>query len=50
MVLCTDEELNVFIHEQYAASRDKYPDNFPLSYRPLEFEQKRDNEVKDSSV
>jgi hypothetical protein len=46
MAPCTDEELSVFIHEHYAASRDEYPDNFPLSYRLLESEQKRDNEVK----
>ena len=46
MAPCMDEELNVFIHQNYAASRDKFSNNFPLSYRLLESEQKRDNEVK----
>jgi hypothetical protein len=42
---CHDEELNLFIEEHYAASKDEYPANFPLSYCLLEAEQQKDQEV-----
>jgi hypothetical protein len=39
MAPCHSEELNAFIEEHYAASKEDYPADFPLSYHLLEAEQ-----------
>jgi hypothetical protein len=42
----TSEELNAFIEEHYAASKEDNPADFPISYRLLQSEQQKDCEVK----
>jgi DNA-binding transcriptional regulator/RsmH inhibitor MraZ len=46
MAPCHSEELNAFIEEHYAASKEDYPADFPISYRLLQSEQQKDREVK----
>jgi hypothetical protein len=46
MAPCRSEELNAFIEEHYAARKEDYPADFPISYRLLQSEQQKDCEVK----
>ena len=43
---CYDEELNLFIEEHYAVSKEEYPADFPFSYHMLKAEQQKNWKVK----